>query len=567
MVYLWDVASGKEWRRFGGLHEQPVIAVAFAPKGRFLASGDGAGVVQVWNLETGLSPHTWKAASLLCPLAFSPDGQLLAYEARPGTICFRSPQTGKEACQWAASTRQIASLAFSPDGKMLVSGGAEGAIRRWDTATGLEIEPDGGHTGGVGSLSFAADGSALFSGGTDWKVFEWDLASGRQRRQLFANPPGSKASWPMSNYALAQNGTILAWTGVRDRDNQPDRFIHLRDCTTGKELRKLDGQEKEIWSLVFSPDVKHLASRGDDGTRLWDVTTGRELHFLRQVCGATFSPDGMLLAGTKQDLKTIGLWQVATGQEVRTWNTLDKGLGGAGTLVFSPSGKSLASIPPIGGAQNGRFAVRVWDIATGKQLVRFQHDQFIDSLAFSPSGRVLAAAARNLGGGSTRASGESSKSQSQACTIYIWDALSGQEIERISSPVIGYSLAFAPDGRTLAAGNNDSTILLWDLTGRMANSNLRSSSFSTKELEGLWSDLASDAARAQQAIWALAFAPRQSVTLLKERMLVIPAPTDRVAKLIADIDSERFAVRQEATQALENMGESAEGSRAETPRR
>src|SRR5262249_34525878 len=161
-------------------------------------------------------------------------------------------------------------------------------------------------------------------------------------------------------------------------------------------------------------------------------------------------------------LKTIGIWEVATGQEVRAWDTLDKGPYGAGTLVFSPNGKSLASIPTIGGAENGRFALRVWDVATGKQLVRFEHNQFIDSLAFSSSGRILAAAARNLGGASARDSGESSKGQSQACTIYVWDVVSGEEIERISSPVIGYSLAFAPNGRSLAAGNNDSTILLWD---------------------------------------------------------------------------------------------------------
>jgi hypothetical protein len=335
----------------------------------------------------------------------------------------------------------------------------------------------------------------------------------------------------------------------------------LWDCTTGKELRSLDGQEKQIWwPLVFSPDAKHLASRGTEGTRLWEVATGRELHFLRQVLGAAFSPDGKLLAGTKKDFKTIGLWEVATGQELRTWDSLDKGPYHACTLVFSPTGKSLASIPTFGGAENGRFAVRVWDIETGKQLARFEHHQFIEFLAFSPSGRILAAAARNLGGGSARDLGEGSKRQSQAVyTIYIWDVLSGEEIQQVQSPVIGYSLAFAPDGRTLAAGDIDSTILLWDLTGRARDNKPQSISLSAKEVEVLWSDLASDAARAQEAIWALASAPRQSMTLLKERMLVTPAPADKVTKLVADLDSDRFAVRQEAGQALEKMGESAEG--------
>ena len=82
-----------------------------------------------------------------------------------------------------------------------------------------------------------------------------------------------------------------------------------------------------------------------------------------------------------------------------------------------------------------------------------------------------------------------------------------------------------------------------------------------QQLNELWSDLAGEAAQADRAIWTLALVPKQSLPLLKDELQPLPqAPADQVAKLIADLDNERFAVRQEAAKALEQLGEAAEGA-------
>jgi WD40 repeat protein len=74
--------------------------------------------------------------------------------------------------------------------------------------------------------------------------------------------------------------------------------------------------------VAFSPDGRLLASGSDDQTvKLWDVETGQEVRTLRGhnggVWSVAFSPDGRLLASGSGD-GTVKLWDVATGQEVRT---------------------------------------------------------------------------------------------------------------------------------------------------------------------------------------------------------------------------------------------------------
>jgi len=116
-------------------------------------------------------------------------------------------------------------------------------------------------------------------------------------------------------------------------------------------------------------------------------------------------------------------------------------------------------------------------------------------------------------------------------------------------------LAFAPDGRSLATGSEDTSVLLWDLTG-----DSRGGFLTDRELTALWTDLESDdAARAFRAMSRLSRAPAQGVPFLRERLRPVRAPDeDRVARLLRDLESEQYAVREKATQGLQQLGESAE---------
>jgi hypothetical protein len=148
--------------------------------------------------------------------------------------------------------------------------------------------------------------------------------------------------------------------------------------------------------------------------------------------------------------------------------------------------------------------------------------------------------------------------------VQIHDAASGDLLVRRSGHY-GYvkALAWSPDGRFLATSANDATTLVWDartfLPERAAGAPQ-----SESELQALWADLASDdAPRAYRAVCRLAAAPAAAVALLRQRLHPSPAALSeqdraKVRRLIGELDSEEFAVRERAAKDLESLGELAQ---------
>jgi hypothetical protein len=123
------------------------------------------------------------------------------------------------------------------------------------------------------------------------------------------------------------------------------------------------------------------------------------------------------------------------------------------------------------------------------------------------------------------------------------------------------ALAFSPDGTHLAGALLDATVLVWAVPASARAPRLASKPLSAGELEKLWSDLAGDAPLAHRAVWALAGAPRQSVTLLGARLRPVPVADDKqVRKWLGELDSKRFTVRQAAVKGLEGLN--GQGERA-----
>jgi RNA polymerase sigma factor (sigma-70 family) len=545
-IQVWDMVTGNELRRFVGKGKAN-YSIAFSPSGKVLAAAGEDGAIRLWEPTTGRLLDELKVdEGVPSSVVFSPDGKLLASAGDTGTIRLWDAGTGKENRRWMTTMGRI-QIAFSPDGKVLAAGGGlEIDIRRWDTATGREVDPSAGHKGPVLSLQFGPDGNTLFSCGRDLKVWEWDIATSQQRRPLFDKPLAPPPSmWHWGATDLSPDGKTLAfsrgkWNAAPITDDKQDRAILVWDRAPGKESFVLTGHEEDVASVRLSPDGKFLASGGKDGIRLWDLPSGKELHHLKDVeerPAFAFSPEAKLLAFTGPNQK-IHLWQFATREELRRWD------GNATALIFSPEGKVLAST-----------SGSVWSIETGKELAKIAWPGFNgnqpDSLAVSPSGRLLAASGRIR-----RIPGDGSFSSK----IQLSELFSGQEIQLIERPQWATQpLAFSPDGRILASGDGNSSILLWDLTGGTQAGELKPVSLTRTQLDALWSDLATDARKADSAIWMMVRAAKQSVPLLAERLRsAAPAAADRVVKLVADLDDKNFAARQQAFKALDDLGEAAE---------
>jgi HEAT repeat protein len=119
------------------------------------------------------------------------------------------------------------------------------------------------------------------------------------------------------------------------------------------------------------------------------------------------------------------------------------------------------------------------------------------------------------------------------------------------------SLTFSPDGLTVASGAGDSTILLWDITGRQQGGRLRRAILTPRELDACWTALADeDAATAYDAVWTLVASAERSLPLLQKHLRPVSRPDAKiVARLLQDLGNEDFRVRQQATQELSRFGD------------
>ena len=300
--------------------------------------------------------------------------------------------------------------------------------------------PAGFPTGCV-TLAFSPDGKALAAGGS-WaegtKIIE--LATGKA---LPAPPPLTDflcaVAWsPDGKWLVAAGGS--EFTPARNGGKTTGQ-IKLLDVAAGKELGELTGHTNKVFTAVFAPDSKTLATGSADNTvRLWDVATMKERLVFQGHTGAVmsvaFSPDGRTLASASAD-RTVKLWDAGTGKQLATLKGHEDEVR---AVAFSPDGRIIAT----GSADK---TVRLWDANTQKERAVLRgHRGSINGLAFSPDGKTLA----------TGSSDE---------TIKLWDVASAKEQATLRGHRSSVTaVAFSPDARTLASAGMDDAVRLWELT-------------------------------------------------------------------------------------------------------
>jgi WD40 repeat protein len=598
-AHVWDVESGKEVAVLAG-HKHPVSAVAYAPDGKMIATGDSVGhapndfttapdsTITLWDADThkplrsSAAHHGW-----IYSLAFSHDNKSLAsaspydvclwrvadgdklakLESASGVVAF-SPTanllvTGHHVTLWDAQTHEKQreldeevsygrGLAFSADGKWLAVGNKDGLIRLWNAATGKEITEPDAHQGLVRSLDFSPDGSLLAStSGHDGTLRLWGTASGAQLRKMMLRGPARKGyeDSDLKCVRFSPDGKMLAVSTSSGK-------ITVIDVAEGAVLRELAHDGSYVNDVAWSPDGKYLASAGwhECVIRVWEAPTGNLVHRIApgggrgrgdgEIHAVAFSPDSKLLAtgSSHRDSpggkpkETIYLWDVATGQEERRFRPGDYPVI---HLAFTGDGRSLVSSTSISSGST----VEVWTVATGKRVHEF-------------------AAAPDGGNNSWRGAapialtqdGKLLATSAPGPIIVVRDVTTGQEIRRLrghKGPIT--ALAFSPDGQTLASGSQDTTILLWSL----ATADKRADA---KELEQRWNSLTdSDPVSSYPAMWTMAKSRDAAVAFLRKRLQ--PAahrdPT-RIAELVEKLGSNRVEEREGARTELRLFGSAAE---------
>jgi WD40 repeat protein len=549
-IFLWDCTAGKEPRRIGAeqnarRHMIDIESLAFAPDGKTLAACRSDQTVQLWDVAAG---------------------KLLHQIGRTAEL----PETGTRVVVRIAGTGQSASpieMAFTADGKTLATTLGGVTVRRFNTSTGTEIAPAAaGHAGAVTDLCLAPDGRTLTTFARHDSAHVWDLATGREVRQVRL-PAGA------AHVARDAGGQYVA--------TSLGGAVTLWDAATGKEAGKIDPGFQGVVALAVSPDGKTVATRPQQANEvhLWDRATGQRRHTLtgtaseeggnaQQVFVTTeltgvlcvdlvFSPDGRYLAGTGPK-RQLCLWDVASGTLI--WE-LDLPTGQVvERFTFTAGGLAVAAV-------NRDGTVGLYETATGTERCRLGQ----------PTARPATPTALMMGGARLMVSGlpgqgaapvavaSSSDGRFLATahtdpTIHLWDVVTGQEVGQFKGHQGGVvTLAFSNDGERLISGSLDTTALVWNLGGRLRAARPTEEALTPQQLETLWTDLGSpDARRAFAAQRQLARHPAEAAGLAREHLR--PAAgvnAERLAQLVANLDSRDFASRQRAASELESLGDQA----------
>lgn len=289
---VWDVAALRPAATLHW-HREAVLAVAFSPDSRWLATGSQDHTVALWNVErglwnvvTGVHDRSLRAhAGPVTSLAFRPDGSRLASAGADGAVKLWNTLDWQPAMTLTAARTGDARIMFSPCGAYLAGvWRSRGPSIVWDAATGtehLELRLWTNEDSEDYGLAFSPDGSKLAVLGTD-EVRIWDLATCQVSASFTA--VGSRA------IAYSPGGNVLATGGW---DQQTKAAISIWDASTGVLLRQLGDHSQSVETICFSQDGRRLASAGRDGVvNLWDVSEGAgfRVHGSDDGGGVPFSP-------------------------------------------------------------------------------------------------------------------------------------------------------------------------------------------------------------------------------------------------------------------------------------
>jgi WD40 repeat protein len=452
---VWDAGTRKQLAMFGG-HKSRIWHIAFSPDAKQLSSVDDK-TVSVWDL-TAVPPRLQTQLRTIEASAavFSPDGKHLITPSWTNEMRFWDSNTGKELPAPAVFGNSITACTVSGNGAVLLTG-VDHTLQVWDWNAGTpKLRASLKHAQPVTLILASHDGKRLVSE-TMSTMHVWDLTSEPKetvKRKLgdscvgaVLSPSGNLLSFPVGQ-------AVRQWdvTGAAPRDSAlppgpTAASIHLAWSGDGARLIAADNREAWVWAW----EGKHFK----DGKLLFDEIAGGSW---------ALSPDGCTIALTSG--RQVDLWDL-TRQPPNRKATIDKIEALAGPypqLTFSSQGDLLV----VASMGNG-LPWQLLDFSKKPPKVLSHKLTPIWKPIFSPDGKTLAGTNH---GGKVLLTGLTEKQT----PWYVPD----QEAD-------ARTWAFSPDGRTLAVGRGDSTVVLWEIASGKRRAEWK--------------------AAAQGGIWSLAFSP------------------------------------------------------------
>ena len=504
-IKLWDVASAKELRTFGGEkgHQNLVLDVAFAPDGQTFASAGSDNSVKIWDVPLAKAIRELACNDAVTAITTTVDGKSIAAGGKDGVIIIWNTPDAKESFRLTGHVGAVTALAYSANGQLLASTGIDQTLRFWNPANGQVVAVLGAHPSAVTGLALSPNGNAAYTSGADGTLKTWQL------------PP--VASRPLAGHndivqalALSADGT-LAVTGCADKNVRVFQFDNgqiARTLTAPEAVKSValagagktalvaagtaGGQlvvwgadakpvfqgpahAKEVTGLSAQPNGNGLLSVGGDGVvKFWPVPIAAKTakQVAADVRAAMFVGDAQVALASAKD-KTIKLVDLNSGKDVKSIATLPEA---AAALALSKDNQQIA-------AGFGK-QIKVWNIADGKEVQTLNHPAAVTTLSFSPDRtRLITGTTDNL--------------------ARVWDLTTGKELQAFShgaavtgvafhptkpanvistsadktaavhtltiqrtivvSPTAINSIALTPNGQSILTGCEDKSVKMWNL--------------------------------------------------------------------------------------------------------
>jgi WD40 repeat protein len=284
---------------------------------------------------------------------------------------------------------EVSSVAVSPDGTRALVGDGRGTIHLLELPGGREVAFASGHTGWVSAVAFSPDGTLALSGdqgdhdrGIEGSIRLWEVKS----RKLVWRVPAKSA---VTCVAFSPDGNEALSCGGHDR------AVRLWGVNDGRSRGELEGHQGDVLQAVFLALGAQVVSGSLDGTlRLWDRASKHEIgrmgeHGLGIHSLAVSEQAGrvLVLSGSTSDpgsrTTEVKLWDLATKKEIQAFHQENT----ACAVAFVPGTPYVIATenqPPAG--------LNVYDVRTGARVKRFAAGHSVYGVAVTPSGVALTAA-------------------------------------------------------------------------------------------------------------------------------------------------------------------------------
>ncbi|MHB1424443.1 MAG: WD40 domain-containing protein [Gemmataceae bacterium] len=418
-------------------HSGGVSGVAFHPNGTQVLSGGADKTVKLWDVAKGQILRTFgPLPEAVRAVAFNRVGTQASAAAGKTAIVWNLAD-GKEVRK-LEHPAEVASLSFSGDGTRLATGASDNKARVWDLASGQELQAFL-HGGSIHAVAYHPNNNALVVSASADKTVS--LHTMNVTRAL-------SAGTPLNAVAVTANGSHVLTAGE-------DGKIKLWNANTGANERTLEGGGKGILALAVSKNNLLLAAGGVDRiVRVFTLNDGKLLSAIEApgvIRHLTFAPNSQTLAAacaSAEGASVLQTWNVVFnpgqplpaefGKPVQSYADA----GAVGSLVFDGKGGTFYS----GSADK---AIQVWKFATDAPTKNFPHPNIVDVVAFNPAGTQLATGCHDG-------------------RVRIFDVAKGTVVREIQAHVTApqpsavYCLAWSGDGKQIVSGSYDRSLKLWD---------------------------------------------------------------------------------------------------------